>query len=88
MCFTVTFVLAGRDAFEVDNAEVQPLLQPDAVHDADHLKSQHVLPQVLSNLTRKQTNRETNYTNALHFRYYWLDFTSATRGRSVQMRSM
>lgn len=54
MCFTVTFVLAGRDAFEVDNAEVQPLLQPDAVHDADHLKSQHVLPQVLSNLTRKQ----------------------------------
>lgn len=62
MCLTVTFVLAGGDAFEVDNAEVQPLLQPDAVHDADHLKSQHVLPQVFSNLTRKQTNRGTNYT--------------------------
>lgn len=49
-----TFVFAGGDAFEVHNAEVQPLLEPDAVHDADHLKSQHVLPQVLTNLT--QTN--------------------------------
>lgn len=45
-----TFVFAGGDAFEVDDAEVQPLLQPDAVHDADHLKGQHVLPQVLSHL--------------------------------------
>lgn len=85
MCLTGTFVLAGGDAFEVDDAEVQPLLQPDAVHDADHLEGQHVLPQVLSNLTQTQTNKETNYTTLY---YYWLDFTSATRGRSVQKRSM
>lgn len=44
VCLTATFVLASGNAFEVDNAEVQPLLQPDAIHDADHLKSQHVLP--------------------------------------------
>ena len=59
LCLTVTFVLAGGDAFEVDDAEVQPLLQPDAVHDADHLQSQHVLPQVLPNLAHKDKNRET-----------------------------
>ena len=48
-----TFVFASRDAFEVDHAQVQALLQPDAVHDADHLEGQHVLPQVLSHLTHR-----------------------------------
>ena len=47
-----TFVFASRDAFEVDHAQVQALLQPDAVHDADHLEGQHVLPQVLSHLAQ------------------------------------
>lgn len=60
-----TFVFAGGDAFEVDNAEVQPLLQPDAIHDADHLKSQHVLPQVLSHL--KHTPNHTNALVSSHF---------------------
>lgn len=58
VCLTVTFVFASGDAFEVDNAEVQPLLQPDAVHNADHLKGQHILPEVFSNLTHKRTERK------------------------------
>lgn len=48
MCSTVVF--PGGDAFEVDDAQVQSLLKPDAVHDPDHLQSQHVLPQVFSHL--------------------------------------
>ena len=59
LCCSVTFVFASGDAFEVDDAEVEPLLQPDAIHDADHLQSQHVLPQVFSNLINNQTHIET-----------------------------
>lgn len=58
MRLSATFVFAGGDAFEVDDAEVQPLLQPDTIHDADHLQSQHVLPQVFSDLIQKQTDRQ------------------------------
>lgn len=58
-CLGVTFtlVLSGGDALEVDDAQVQSFLEPDPVHDPDHLQSQHVLPQVLPDLDQTNTNR-------------------------------
>lgn len=38
---------AGGETFEDDHPHVQTLLDPDLVHDADDLQSQHVLPQVV-----------------------------------------
>lgn len=65
MCaHVVTFVFACRNTLEIDHAQIQTLLQPDSIHDTDHLKSQHVLPQVFTDLqpssAREQvrTNRE------------------------------
>ena len=39
---------ARGETFEDDHPHVQALLDPDLVHDADHLQGQHVLPQVVS----------------------------------------
>lgn len=51
-----TFIFVGGDALKIDHTEVQALLQPDAIHDANHLKSQHVLPEIFSHLKQKQTS--------------------------------
>lgn len=51
-----TSASAGGAAPEQDHPHVQTLLDPDLVHDADHLQGQHVLPQVVPRLT--QTHAE------------------------------
>lgn len=39
---------SSGETFEDDHPHVQTLLDPDLVHDPDHLQSQHVLAQVVS----------------------------------------
>ena len=46
----LTSAVTCRHAVERHHPEVEPLLQPQLVHDADHLDGQHVLPQIVSHL--------------------------------------
>lgn len=39
---------AGGEAFEDDHPHVQAFVDPDFVHDANHLQGQHILAQVIS----------------------------------------
>ena len=45
---------ARGEAAKVDHPHVQPLLNPDLVHDADDLQRQHILPEVVSRLRGKK----------------------------------
>lgn len=49
----LTYLVAGGHDGEGDHLEVEARLEPQPVHQPDHLDDQHVLPQVVANLPQQ-----------------------------------